>query len=58
MTETDAMKVERLLAAGWSAAKVLSGLGHPGYGQAFAKKALVAILAGASAHQAVYGGAR
>ena len=42
--------------AKWSARRLLSGLGHPGYGEAFAEAALRRMLeTGESAHQAVYG---
>lgn len=54
--ETTTETIARLRAAGWSASKILSGIGHPGYGQAFARRVLARIEAGGvTAHQAVYG---
>lgn len=53
--ETPAETVARLRAAGWSAARILSGLGHPGYSGKSAAKAVAAIEAGVRPHEAVYG---
>lgn len=55
--ETAAEAVARLRAKGWGPARILSGLGHPGYGAAFARQALERIERfGMTAHEAVYGG--
>ena len=54
--ETQTQTIQRLRAAGWGPAKILSGLGHPGYGAKFAARVLARVEAGGvSAHQAVYG---
>lgn len=40
----------------WGAARVLSAMGHPGYGEAFAAEVLEHVAqGGVSVHQAVYG---
>lgn len=40
----------------WGPARILSAMGHPGYGAKFAARALAAIeRGGVSTHQAVYG---
>lgn len=55
--ETDAEKVARLRAAGRGPVRILSALGHPGYGVAFARQALARMdRYGLTAHEAVYGG--
>lgn len=54
--ESSVQTILRLRAQGWKPARILSGLGHPGYGAAFAARVLARIEAGGvSAHQAVYG---
>jgi hypothetical protein len=53
-SETTSETVARLRAQGWSASRILSGLGHPGYGAAFARQAIERI--DMTAHEAVYGG--
>lgn len=56
-TEPQLDTVARLRAAGWSASRILSGLGLPGFGQAFARKALANMEAyGLTAHEACFGG--
>lgn len=56
MAETPQQTIRRLRAAGWSPARILSGLGHPGYGQAFARRVLARVEAGnVTVHTAVYG---
>lgn len=47
----------RPVAEEWSARRMLSALGHPGYGERFARQVLdiLATRPGVSAHQAVYG---
>ncbi len=41
-------------AAGKSASRILAAIGHPGYGEAFARRVLAHMAAtGCSAHQAV-----
>lgn len=55
--ETTAETVARLRDRGWGPAKILSGLGHPNYGTAFARQAIENIERfGLTAHEAVYGG--
>ncbi len=54
--ETTVQTIARLRAAGWSPAKILAGIGHPGYGSEFSARVLAKIEAGGvSAHTAVYG---
>ena len=54
---TDLQTVARLRAAGWKAGRILSAIGHPGYGQAFASQAIAQMEAyGLTAHEAIYGG--
>lgn len=56
-TETDVQTAARLRSAGWSASRILSGLGLPGFGQAHGTRVLVHMEAyGLTAHEAVYGG--
>jgi hypothetical protein len=56
-TESTTETIARLRADGWKAARILSGLGHPGYGEKFAAAALANIERyGLTAHEAVYGG--
>jgi hypothetical protein len=56
-SETTSETVARLRAQGWSASRILSGLGHPGYGAAFARQAIERIERfDMTAHEAVYGG--
>lgn len=55
--ETPAETVARLRAKGWGPARILSGMGHPGYGAAFARKAIERMERyGLTTHEAVYGG--
>lgn len=57
-TETAQQELRRIQAKfpKWGPAKVLDAMGHPGYGAAFARKALARIAdGGCSTHQAVYG---
>jgi hypothetical protein len=53
--ETASQTVARLEGLGWSPSKILSGLGLPGFGKAHAAKAISAIKAGASPHDAAFG---
>jgi hypothetical protein len=53
--ETPAETILRLRAMGWGPAKILAGLGHPGYGAQFSARAIERILeGGVSVHQVVY----
>lgn len=57
--ETPAQEVARIRAKfpRWSAAKVLSAIGHPGYSAKYAGQVLDAIQrTGYSAHQVIYNG--
>jgi|GraSoiStandDraft_46_1057282.scaffolds.fasta_scaffold39790_2 hypothetical protein len=55
--ETQTETIARLRAAGWGPAKILAGLGHPGYGAAYARRVLASIEAnGWSAHHVIYNG--
>lgn len=57
ITETDIETAARLSARGWSAARILSGLGHPGYGQTYSRRVLALMVRyGLSAGEAIYGG--
>lgn len=59
-TETPADEVRRLQAKGWTPSRVLSAIGHPGYGAAFARRVIGAVLThetvGLTVHEAIYGG--
>lgn len=48
--ETDAQRIARIKATkpDWSAGRILSALGHPGYGDTFAKAVIARIEAGKS----------
>lgn len=39
----------------WGPARVLSAMGHPGYGAAYSRRALALVAKGFSTHEAVYG---
>ncbi len=55
--ETDAEKIARLRAKGWGPTRILSGLGYPGFGVAFSRRAIDKIERyGLTAGEAVYGG--
>jgi hypothetical protein len=55
--ETDAQTAARLRMRGWTERRILSGLGHPGYGEDFAARALLRVERyGMTAGEAVYGG--
>jgi hypothetical protein len=57
MAETTTQTIARLRANGWTARRILSGLGHPGYGEKFAVAALAKCERyDMTAHEAVYGG--
>jgi hypothetical protein len=57
MSETTTTTIARLRGLGWSPAKILSGLGHPGYGQKFARQAIERMESfGLTPHEAIYGG--
>lgn len=53
--DTDAMRVKRIRISHpkWSASRVLSGLGHPGYGDEFAKDVLDLVADGMDAFYAI-----
>lgn len=58
--ETDAEKARRLAGLGWGPSRILSGLGHPGYGRGFATLILDTVRThehvGLTVHDAIYGG--
>lgn len=53
--ETDAQALARIRRTkpGWGAARILSGLGHPGYGAEFAADVLALVADGMDAHYAI-----
>lgn len=54
MSAADAHAIAYAQGKGWSASRTLAAIGHPGYGNAFAARALAAMTAtGCSAHQAI-----
>lgn len=60
--ETDAEKVRRIETQfpTWGSSRILSALGHPGYGKGYATLVLDAVRVyepvGVTAHDAIYGG--
>jgi hypothetical protein len=55
--ESDLDKVARLRAKGLTAGRILSALGYPGYGRAYAGLVLANMAEfGLTAHEAVFGG--
>lgn len=53
MHESDANKVVRLRKLNWSNAKILSALGHPGYGEGFAGIVVESVALGENAFSVI-----
>lgn len=55
--ERDAADVARLRGLGWSSTRIMSGLGIPGFGAAYCRRAIARMEEfGLTAHEAVFGG--
>ncbi|MFH2072757.1 MAG: hypothetical protein ABIJ75_07910 [Actinomycetota bacterium] len=56
-TETPAETIIRLRGLGWDDERILSGLGHPGYGAEYASRVVARVLAvdPETVHEAIYG---
>jgi hypothetical protein len=54
--EAQVADIARLRDLGWGPARILSGIGHPGYGRGAARILDRMLAFGLTAHEAIYGG--